>query len=172
MEKGERTKLHNAMRGAVASLASAANVGPRVEVSVGLAADTTNKRIDILFEGLRAATKTIVTDVTIVHALQEQFIKPGVECGLAGSAATTAGESIKHTKYQRECEARGYKLVPLAFDTYGALCAGGAALLKDLARRKCNRLGIGKFVGVPRELLLINVALMRGISRLLNMNIV
>jgi hypothetical protein len=113
----------------------------------------------------------VVVDVTVVYPLGRTPPSHPHRSGGLGSAATELADTGKHVKYDADCARLNFRLITAAFDTYGAICPAAAGMIKELARRKCSRLGIPKSIGIPREFALLNVALMRGIACLLLTNV-
>ena len=96
------------------------------------------------------------------HLVQHAIATPG--------GAATFQERLKHTKYDRVCAQQGLHLVPVLADTFGAFGAAGLELLKELARRWGKRIDVLPGTAIPLALGRINVAIMRGVARLLLCN--
>jgi hypothetical protein len=160
----ERKDLHNVFRNELTKLASLALTTPRLEQVIGV---TDSRRIDVVLGNYRRAGRQVVVDVMVTFPLQTHLVRHAIET--PGGAATYQ-ERLKHDKYDGLCAQQGLHLVPALADTFGAFGAAGLELLRELARRWGSRIDVHPSAAIPLALGRINVAIMRGVARLLLCN--
>jgi hypothetical protein len=150
------------MRDTIARIAAAAEVNCTTEHQLfAYSAD----KLDLYFPNLRQEEKAIVADVTINYSLEKPTLHK-IAPGYPGSAATL-NEGVKRAKYGAMCDTLGLHLVPIAFDTYGALGESGCNLMKELARRIGALNHVPPSVAIPKVMTQLVTRFMCGIGHLL-----
>ena len=124
-------KRHTAVQEAIANMLTDCGQGFSLEVPVPNATDASLRPADILLRTWSGGMDTAV-DLTVVHGWQQQERLASKE---KWRAFLRVKEENKHKKYDAACEKAGWKMLAMAFGTWGGMGPEGAQLLQRLVRR-------------------------------------
>ena len=161
MSGGLRTLAHNAMRDQVSSLLSECLLRPIRETHPFTSSPAARIDISVFWQG-----KEHLIDVAITHPLREGGLH---DASTSPGGAATTYEKVKISEYGRYVDAT-QQLVPLIFDTVGAVGESGRKFLAGIAAEYVKRYNSGT-PGRLEFFARINGKLMRQIANILLMNV-
>ena len=124
-------KRHTAVQEAIANMLTDCGQGFSLEVPVPNTTDASLRPADILLRTWSSGMDTAV-DLTVVHGWQQQERLATKE---RWRAFLRTKEEQKHKKYDGVCDRAGWKMLAMAFGTWGGMGPEGTHLLQRLVRR-------------------------------------
>ena len=104
-------------------------------------------------------------DVAIVSATQTR--DSTLLAASSPGGCSTAYEAVKHATYSALCREADLQLVPLVFDTFGALGQSSFPLLREIAHGISSRFNTSFAVTLSSLLAELNATLLRGLAQII-----
>ena len=131
MSGGRRTLAHNAIRDTVNSLLSECLLRPHRETHPFAANPAARMDISVLLDG-----KEYLVDIALTHPVQARTQNDAAN---TPGGAATAYEAVKVAEYGAHVNIGTQVLVPLVFDTFGAVGVSGQKFLTRIASEYSKR---------------------------------
>ena len=131
MSGGRRTLAHNAIRDTVNSLLSECLLRPHRETHPFAANPAARMDISVLLDG-----KEYLVDIALTHPVQARSQNDAAN---TPGGAATAYEAVKVAEYGAHVNIGTQVLVPLVFDTFGAVGVSGQKFLARIASEYSKR---------------------------------
>ena len=130
---GDVVARHNTLRNAIFDFCKRALLNPKLDAGAGLGHERRLTRpADILIPSWSTSDKPAAIDVSITSPLKSSILS---EAGVVAGAAARQTEERKHSNNDSICSELGWKCVPLAVETFGALGKTAGQFFGQLAVR-------------------------------------